>query len=128
MHGVSPSKAAQEAGINKSTVTYWKNHVESKPTGQLAEKLCSYFNVSMNELYGDIQKETPTLTAKDERDIARDLERIRDALENEETIMFDGDPMSDEARDSIMNAIALGLQAAKLKNKEKYTPKKYRKG
>ena len=42
--------------------------------------------------------------------------------------MFDGDPMSDEARDSIMNAIALGLQAAKLKNKEKYTPKKYRKG
>lgn len=60
VHGVSPSKAAQEAGINKSTVTYWKNHAESKPTGQLAEKLCSYFNVSMNELYGDTQKETPT--------------------------------------------------------------------
>ena len=82
----------------------------------------------MSELYGDTQKEAPTLTAKDERDIARDLERIRQALENEDTIMFDGDPMSDEARDSIMNAIELGLQAAKLKNKEKYTPKKYRKG
>ena len=36
--------------------------------------------------------------------------------------------MSDEARDSIMNAIELGLKAAKIKNKEKYTPKKYRKG
>lgn len=128
MHGVSPSKAAQESGINKSTVTYWKNHTESKPTGQLAEKLCSYFNVSMSELYGDTQKETPTLTAKDERDIARDLERIRQTLESEDTIMFDGDPMSDEARDSIMNAIELGLKAAKIKNKEKYTPKKYRKG
>nr|WP_243182469.1 helix-turn-helix transcriptional regulator [Agathobaculum faecis] len=128
MHGVSPSKAAQESGINKSTVTYWKNHTESKPTGQLAEKLCSYFNVSMSELYGDTQKETPPLTAKDERDIARDLERIRQALESEDTIMFDGDPMSDEARDSIMNAIELGLKAAKIKNKEKYTPKKYRKG
>ena len=56
-----PSKAAQESGINKSTVTYWKNHTESKPTGQLAEKLCSYFNVSMSELYGDTQKETPPL-------------------------------------------------------------------
>ena len=126
-NGKSPSAVAQELGINKSNVSNWKNNGYT-PRGAVLNKIAEYFGVSVDYLLGKEQKEKPTLTAKDERDIARDLERIRDALENEETIMFDGDPMSDEARDSIMNAIALGLQAAKLKNKEKYTPKKYRKG
>jgi hypothetical protein len=35
--------------------------------------------------------------------------------------------MSDEARESIRSAMKLGLEAAKLKNKERFTPKKYRK-
>lgn len=126
-NGKSPSAVAQELGINKSNVSNWKNNGYT-PRGAVLNKIAEYFGVSIDYLLGKEQKETPTLTAKDERDIARDLERIRQALENEDTIMFDGDPMSDEARDSIMNAIELGLQAAKLKNKEKYTPKKYRKG
>jgi len=41
--------------------------------------------------------------------------------------MFDGNPMTDEAKESILAAMEVGLQMAKLKNKEKYTPKKYRK-
>lgn len=73
-------------------------------------------------------KKTPVLTQKDERDIARNLEKIMDDLENSGDLMFDGDPMSDEARESIRSALKLGLEAAKLKNKEIYTPKKYRKG
>ena len=42
-------------------------------------------------------------------------------------LMFDGDPMSDEARESIRAAMKLGLEAAKVKNKERFTPKKHRK-
>lgn len=59
--GVSPSRATVEAGINKSAVTYWKTHADAKPSGQIAERLCAYFGVSMSELYGarDQQKETP---------------------------------------------------------------------
>lgn len=37
-HNVSPSKAAIEAGLSKSTVTYWKNNATAKPTGQIAER------------------------------------------------------------------------------------------
>lgn len=128
---IAPTRAAIEAGLSKSTVTKWKNSPDSQLSGTVIAKLSDYFGITKAELLGEPekdQKETPTLTAKDERDIARDLERIRQALESEDTIMFDGDPMSDEARDSIMNAIELGLKAAKIKNKEKYTPKKYRKG
>lgn len=74
-----------------------------------------------------LKDKAPTLTPKDERDVARDLETIMAELEQGGDMMFDGDPMTDEARRSIMDAMRLGLEAAKAKNKERFTPKKYRK-
>ena len=41
--------------------------------------------------------------------------------------MFDGDPASPEAIESILSAMKIGMEMAKKRNKEKYTPKKYRK-
>lgn len=70
----------------------------------------------------------PVLTEKDKRDIARDLEAMMEQLEAGGDMMFDGNPMSDEARESIRNALQMGLEIAKVKNKERFTPKKYRKG
>lgn len=91
--------------------------------------IANYLNVSPEYLMsGDENEKKPVLTVKDERDIARNLEKIMSDLENSGDLMFDGDPMSDEARESIRSALKLGLEAAKLKNKEIYTPKKYRKG
>ena len=66
------------------------------------------------------------LTEKDRRDIARDLEALMADLENSGDLMFDGDPASPEAVDSIRNAMAMALEYAKKVNKEKYTPKKYK--
>jgi len=74
--GVTPTKAATEAGINKSAVTYWRNHPDSKPSGQIAEKLCSYFKISMSELYGDFpQKEKPLVNGDEE--LTEYLEELR---------------------------------------------------
>ena len=127
--GVSPSRAAIEAGISKSLVTKWKSTRVKDPSPEVLRKLSAYFSMPVSELLGESEeKETPVLTQKDERDIARNLEKIMDDLENSGDLMFDGDPMSDEARESIRSALKLGLEAAKLKNKELYTPKKYRKG
>lgn len=87
---------------------------------------------ALEESYTHLQsivayENTPALTEKDERDIAKDLERIMAQLDAGGNLMFDGDPMSDEARESIKSAMKLGLEAAKLKNKERFTPKQYRK-
>ena len=91
-------------------------------------KIASFFGVPVDFLLGNDEKEnTPTLNKKDERDIAKDLERLRTNLESGEGLMFDGDPLSDEAKESILAAMEIGLKMAKAKNKEKYTPKKYRK-
>ena len=90
-------------------------------------QVAEYLDVSTEFLMTGNEK-TPTLTEKDERDIAKDLERIMSQLDSSGDLMFDGDPMSDEARESMLTAMQLGLQAAQLKNKARFTPKKYRKG
>lgn len=98
------------------------------PSDRLVQ-VAEYLSVTPNYLMsGEDKKATPTLTEKDRRDIARDLEDMMAHLESSGDLMFYGDPMSDEARESIRAAMKLGLEAAKLKNKELYTPKKYRKG
>ena len=109
--------------------------------------MADYFHVSVDYLAGNVNdpfshldndrilqdinsyedESTSTLTDRDRRDIARDLERIMEALDTAGDLQFDGDPMSDEARESIRAAMKLGLEAAKVKNKERFTPKKFRK-
>ncbi len=122
----SPSAVAVEMGFQKSVVTRWKKS-NTTPTDANLAKIADYFNVSVDDLKGNEQKETPTLTNKDERDIARDLEAIMVDLDKGGALMFDGDPMTDEAKESIKAAMKLGLQAAKQKNKERFTPNKFRK-
>lgn len=124
--GLSVYKVCTEIGLNRSAVAKWKKG--ATPNGTTIAKIADYFGVTTDVLLSaPIQPSSPALTAKDARDIARELDRLRTSLESGDTLMFDGDPMSEEARESILHAMELGLQAAKLKNKEKYTPKKYRK-
>lgn len=68
-----------------------------------------------------------TLTSRDERDIEKILENTRNQLLNQEGLMFDGKPASPEAIDSILSAMRVGMEMAKEKNKQLYTPKKYKK-
>ena len=125
--GISCNKAALEIGLSNATPTKWKK-TGATPVGETLDKIAAYFGVSTDYLLGKETKKAPALTAKDERDIARNLEKIMADLEGSGDLMFDGDPMSDEAKESIRSALKLGLEAAKLKNKQIYTPKKYRKG
>ena len=124
---VTPTRAAIDAGISKSLVTKWKNNGVQIPSPDVLMKLSAYFGVPVSDLIDDKLKEAPNLSEKDRRDIARDLEDLMAHLDSAGDLMFDGDPMSDEARDSIRSAMKLGLEAAKMKNKERFTPKKYRK-
>lgn len=123
--GISPSKAAEEIGLNKASVTNWKKNGYT-PRADVLRRIADYFGVPMSFFLGENEK-APLLTEKEQRDIARDLEGIMEQLDGSGDLMFDGDPMSDEARESIRAAMKLGLEAARLKNKARFTPKKYRK-
>ena len=126
-NNISRTKACIDCGVSRTAWHKWKDG--ATPNGTTINKFAAYFGVSVDYLLGNEQKDSaPTLTEKDRRDIARDLEDIMAHLETSGDLMFYGDPMSDEARESIRAAMKLGLEAAKVKNKERFTPKKYRKG
>lgn len=132
-HGVTPYKVSKETGVSQPTLSEWKKGTYTPKQDKL-QKIADYFGVTLDYLMGNTSdavppetQKAPTLNKKDERDIAKTLEQLRETLENEEGLMFYGDPMSNEAKESILAAMKLGVQAAKLKNKEKYTPKKYKK-
>lgn len=57
--GISPTKAAKDAGISSGAPTAWKTK-GSIPRPDQREKLCALFNVTENELLGyGGQKEKP---------------------------------------------------------------------
>ena len=129
--GLTMKQVAEAVGVSEATVSRWES-------GQIAnmrrDRINSYAHILQTTpnfiMTGENNSEStsePPLNTRDRRDIAKDLAALKESLENGEGLMFDGDPMSDEAKASILAAMELGLQAAKLKNKEKYTPKKYKK-
>lgn len=134
--GTSPTSLLKKLGMSTSSVTSWKNGVipSLKTVYQLAEALgidpAQLLEGSGETQGGDTKKKkkTPVLTEKDKRDVARDVTRIMDSLENSGELMFDGVPMSDEARAAMAAAMRIGLEEAKRRNKETYTPKKFKKG
>ena len=102
----------------------------STPNISKIQKIADYFGVTIDYLMTGKEPEEqsePALTAKDQRDIQQILDQTREQLMNQEGLMFDGDPASPEAIESILSAMQIGMEMAKKKNKEKYTPKKYRK-
>ena len=113
--------------LAESTISQYENG-KRQPDNETLLRLGEYFGVTVGYILGVEEQKAPALTEKDARDIAKTLEKLMDQLDSSGDIMFDGDPISDEARESIRSAMKLGLEAAKVKNKERFTPKKYRKG
>lgn len=126
---VTPYRACKETGLTTATISNWKAG-RYTPKADKLQKIADYFGVTIEYLMtGESSSEDPssTLTARDERDIEKILENTRNQLLNQEGLMFDGKPASPEAIDSILSAMRVGMEMAKEKNKQLYTPKKYKK-
>lgn len=126
-YGVSAYKVAKETGVTQSTLSDWKRG-RSTPKSENMKKLADYFGVSIDYLMTgkeETEKE-PQLKPKDEKDIKNILANTEQLLK-QDGLMFDGNPASLEAIESILSAMQIGMEMAKKKNKEKYTPKKYKK-
>lgn len=110
-------------GVKYTTFTDWVKG-NSYPRIDKIELMANYFGISK----ADLVEEHSILTSRDTRDIEKILDQTREQLMSQEGLMFDGKPASPEAIDSILSAMQVGMELAKKKNKEKYTPKKYKKG
>lgn len=128
MRGLSLKELGTIIGVAESTMSQYETG-KRQPDLETLLQLSEYFDVSVDYiLRGETApQENSEYSKRDERDIAKDLAAFKDTLENGEGLMFDGDPMSEEAKASILAAIETGLRVVKVMNKEKYTPKKYKK-
>lgn len=127
-HGVTAYRVAKETGVTTATLTSWKQG-KYTPKPEKMQKIADYFGVSLTYLMtgeNEPDAKEPQLKPKDERDIKNILANTEQLLK-QDGLMFDGQPASQEAIDSILSAMQIGMEMAKKKNKEKYTPKKYKK-
>lgn len=127
LNGKNQMDLMNDLHLSSSTVSNWCTGLKL-PRMDKVQKLADYFHINKSDLIEekDDSKE-PELTARDEKDIAKILEQTKEQLLSQEGLMFDGDPASPEAINSILDAMQIGMEMAKKKNKEKYTPKKYKK-
>ena len=116
-------------GITKSTFSDWKNG-RSEPKRDKLQKIADYFGVTIDYLMTgkEPEKKEPTLTSKDERDIAKMLLNTLEEMENDQAALaFSGEPLDDETRELLKISLENSLRIAKINAKKKFTPKKYRK-
>ena len=112
---------AERLGVGTTSVYNWCNGIKT-PRMDKVDLMCDLFHCKRSDLVDE--RSTDTLTTRDERDIEKILNQTRERLTSQKGLMFDGDPATPEA---ILAAMQIGMEMAKKKNKEKYTPKKYKK-
>ena len=130
-HHVTAYKVGKETGIGASTFSDWKSG-RSQPKKEKLQKISDYFGVSIDYLMAgkeDAKEKEVILTSKDERDIARDLDRIMNEIQKGEDspLYYNGVEIDNASLNLLQNAIEFALRETKKENKVKYNPHKNKK-
>ena len=128
--GYSVNRLEQELGFARSSINKFN---KNKPSVEKLQQIADFLNVSLDFLMTG--QEAPKaansleLTTRDERDIKKDLDSLREKLENKEygPAAYDGQDIPDEDIDLFLGQVELMLRRLKVKNKEKYNPNKNKK-
>lgn len=123
--GISQGKLEKELGFSNGSISKWKT---SMPTPDRLQKIANYFGVTIEYLMTG-EKNAPELSARDERDIAKDLENIMAKMRSGENgpASFEGEAIPEEDLDLFAVQLELMLRRLKTINKEKYNPHKNKK-
>ena len=118
---ISQGKLEKELGFSNGSISKWRT---STPNPERLQKLATYFDVSIEYLMTGIDKDG--LSEKDNRDIAKDMENIRQKLVNgsDGPLSYDGEPIPEDDVELLLGQIELMMRKLKPINKEKYNPNK----
>ena len=128
LNGKTQTDLINDLGFNKSAVSTWCNGTRL-PRMDKVEMLAKYFNINRSDLIEEKSDNAETtLTLKDTRDIAKDLNSIMEKLQegNDGPASYNGEELSPEAMELFRDELEIALKRLKIMNKEKYTPKKYK--
>lgn len=106
---VSGQKLADDFGVNRSTISRWRNGI-FEPEMEVLKQLARYFNVSVSYLLG----ETDDRTKKEPIDLIK-------VLEDDELPVIDGEPISEEWADFLIYQVRLVKERILKEKKTKKT-------
>ncbi|MBU3569225.1 helix-turn-helix transcriptional regulator [Priestia aryabhattai] len=126
-------KLADLVSVSPQVISNWERGY-TDPDHNDVKRLADALDVSADYLLGKSDTPSPSatnnninnaLTEKDEKDIAKRMEKIKEDLSTDDGYMLMGEPMSEEAKESILDAMEYAIRQATRINK-KYIPKKHR--
>lgn len=123
--GMTQKEVAEKANISRSHYASLESD-KYNPSLETLSNIANVLNIDTTLL---LDKNESSLNDKDKKNIEKDLKKIMDDFRDGESgpVYFDGVELDDDDMDKLEIAMRTALEIAKVKNKEKYTPKKYKK-
>ena len=128
-HGIALTTLEKELEFGRGSLGKLKSGGTS---AKRLQKVADYFGVSINYLMTGEDNSTNNdddLSLKDKRDIAKDMESIRQKILNgsDGPLSYDGEPIPEDDAELLLGQIELMMRKLKPINKEKYNPNKNKK-
>ena len=126
--GMNQMELAKYLRLSQQTISKYENG-KADPDKETLIRLSELFNVSTDYIIGNSDKRDHSeLTYKDNRNIAKTLDVLKDQIDNNESgeLNYNGIEVTDDDAELLMDALDMALRRIKKKNKEKYTPNKYK--
>lgn len=123
--GMSQMELAKYLKLSQQTISKYENG-KADPDKDTLIKLSELFNVSTDYIIGNSDKRDHSeLTYKDNRDIAKTVDLLRDQVYNNKRgeLNYNSVKVDDNDAEFLIDTIEFALTQIKKKNKEKYTPK-----
>lgn len=121
---MSRAELERRLDLSQGSIRNWS---KKTPGIDKLQKVADYFDVSTDYLLGRTEKRRYyDLTDKEKKDIAIQAEQLLEGLDPKSEANYYGEPLDDEDKEKLHEAIELALSLTKVKAKKKFTPKKYR--
>jgi transcriptional regulator with XRE-family HTH domain len=122
--GITQKELAKIIDVSPNTIKNWENNL---PNGDTLLKIADYFGVTTDYLLG--RSSNKLLSRKNERDIQKSLKQIYDGLDDSLSLAYlnnGGVELSEEDAELLKSALQFTITQAKIRAKEKYTRKDYK--
>lgn len=119
---------AKKSNISRSYLTDIENN-RYNPSVETLKAIANSLEVTLSDILSDEAKKNYSLNDRDKKSINNDLKKLMDDFRSgtDGTAYYNGQELDNDDLDLIESAMKIALEQIKIKNKEKYTPKKYKK-
>lgn len=126
-HNLTQEQLGKKINVSKAAVSGYETGIRNPDTETL-KCIASTFNVTVDYLLDrndNRHMNSDGLTSKEDKDIKKRIDAMRADLSSSGALMFDGEPLSEDALESLMDILEHAEKTVTKVNR-KYTPKKYK--